>query len=635
MASACLGGCLLILVVRSVDGVAAAPESGGAGLADLAPTAATVLALCLVRWWPGLLATGGMFAGIGLLGFDPPLAAALPLLVVGALGGAQTLLTSTAPGSGAPGPGTPGLGGPSSSAPGLGALIAGLTGAAALFGDALTEEDQHAIPAWRVVVLVAGLAAIVPALCRRHSPAGEPWTWPRLRLVIGAGAAVFLISPICLIPIGQLGWWLGVDPSTFTRYPLARIAIVGAVVLVLATGLAAFAGKWSLAGAATVTVVQIGASTPLILAVAALRPDGATRWWGALAGAALGAAVAASRWRVAAAVSLTVSAATALFIMYEAAGGHPEKMIEQHRVAPALILLVLVSAAATTVAGATAPVLAPRGAVPAALGPFAAVLTLAGMFTTQVSFVRGRTPIGFTAGPVPHMVIAGYLLLAAAAAIAGLGVAHHMTERWAERRQAELIRREAAAAERERLARPIHDGVLQVLALVQREGAGLGGSGPRLAVLAAEQEAALRNLLNSGAALTGPTSGTDLRAALLALAGPAVEVSAPAVPVLLPQHPVAEVTAAVRAALDNVRKHAGTDARTWILLEDEDTGIRVSVRDDGAGFGPHRLAEAARAGRLGVAQSMRGRIADLGGTMTMSSHPGDGTEVEFWVPRRR
>jgi signal transduction histidine kinase len=33
-----------------------------------------------------------------------------------------------------------------------------------------------------------------------------------------------------------------------------------------------------------------------------------------------------------------------------------------------------------------------------------------------------------------------------------------------------------------------------------------------------------------------------------------------------------------------------------------------------------------------VAQSMRGRVADLGGSTTVVSRPGEGTEVEFWVP---
>jgi signal transduction histidine kinase len=101
----------------------------------------------------------------------------------------------------------------------------------------------------------------------------------------------------------------------------------------------------------------------------------------------------------------------------------------------------------------------------------------------------------------------------------------------------------------------------------------------------------------------------------------------------LPSDVAAEVIAAVRAALDNVRKHAGADARAWILLEDEQDGARVTVRDDGVGFPPDRPAEAAGAGRLGIAQSMRGRIAGCGGTTTIDSRPGEGTEVEFWVPR--
>jgi signal transduction histidine kinase len=47
---------------------------------------------------------------------------------------------------------------------------------------------------------------------------------------------------------------------------------------------------------------------------------------------------------------------------------------------------------------------------------------------------------------------------------------------------------------------------------------------------------------------------------------------------------------------------------------------------------PGRLDEAAADGRLGVAQSIRGRIRDLGGTTTIVSSPGLGTEVELRVP---
>jgi signal transduction histidine kinase len=57
------------------------------------------------------------------------------------------------------------------------------------------------------------------------------------------------------------------------------------------------------------------------------------------------------------------------------------------------------------------------------------------------------------------------------------------------------------------------------------------------------------------------------------------------------------------------------------------------VRDDGPGIAPDRLAEAAAQGRLGVAQSVCGRIADLRGTVRITSMPGEGTEVEMIIPR--
>jgi signal transduction histidine kinase len=114
-----------------------------------------------------------------------------------------------------------------------------------------------------------------------------------------------------------------------------------------------------------------------------------------------------------------------------------------------------------------------------------------------------------------------------------------------------------------------------------------------------------------------------------------VTVSAPGTPVLLPGRSVSELGAAVGAALDNVRRHAGPQARAWILVEDEPEEVVVSVRDDGPGFDAAvRLGEAAREGRLGVRQSIRGRMSDLGGSAEIVSVPGQGTEVELRVPRR-
>ena len=71
-----------------------------------------------------------------------------------------------------------------------------------------------------------------------------------------------------------------------------------------------------------------------------------------------------------------------------------------------------------------------------------------------------------------------------------------------------------------------------------------------------------------------------------------------------------------------------------MLVEDEPDAVTVTVRDDGAGCEPARLETAAAEGRLGVAGSIRGRMADLGGTVTVVSAPGQGTEVELRVPRQ-
>jgi signal transduction histidine kinase len=57
------------------------------------------------------------------------------------------------------------------------------------------------------------------------------------------------------------------------------------------------------------------------------------------------------------------------------------------------------------------------------------------------------------------------------------------------------------------------------------------------------------------------------------------------------------------------------------------------VRDDGRGFDPGRLAAAAVSGRLGVSQSIIGRLRDAGGTAVVTSRPGQGTEVDLRVPQ--
>ena len=197
-------------------------------------------------------------------------------------------------------------------------------------------------------------------------------------------------------------------------------------------------------------------------------------------------------------------------------------------------------------------------------------------------------------------------------------------------------RREAALAERERLTRDIHDSVLQVLALVSSRGQALGGEAAEIGRLAGEQGAALRTLLAADAAgprATGAEGQLDLRALVTPFGGVQVTVSCPATAVLLPEDKAEALAGATAAALDNVRRHAGPDARAWVLVEDEGTRVQVSVRDDGSGFAAGRLAEAEADGRLGVPHSIIGRLRTVGGTASVTSSPGQGTEVELRVAR--
>ncbi|MFE9018293.1 MacS family sensor histidine kinase [Streptomyces sp. NPDC007808] len=225
--------------------------------------------------------------------------------------------------------------------------------------------------------------------------------------------------------------------------------------------------------------------------------------------------------------------------------------------------------------------------------------------------------------------------------------------RASERTLARALEIEAATRERERLARDIHDSVLQVLAMVQRRGAVIGGEAAELGRMAGEQEVALRTLVSGGLVPVSRVSEdaaegalvraveesddaggpVDLRALLAPYAGARVNLAEPGAPVPLPPAAARELAAAVGAALDNVRRHAGEQARAWILVEDEPDEVIVTVRDDGPGIPEGRLAQAEGEGRLGVALSIRGRLRDLGGSAELISVPGQGTEVELKVPK--
>jgi signal transduction histidine kinase len=195
----------------------------------------------------------------------------------------------------------------------------------------------------------------------------------------------------------------------------------------------------------------------------------------------------------------------------------------------------------------------------------------------------------------------------------------------------QALRVEASTRERDRLARSVHDGVLQALALVQRTAGDLGGDGPALARLAGEQEVALRALVSQP---VGPTQVgvVDVGSLIAPLASSTVTVSRPAGAVLLREGVAQELVAAAKAALENARLHAGAGAHVWILLEEEQDRVTLTIRDDGVGMEADRLARAADDGRLGMSSSIIGRMKDVGGDAVITSFPGEGTEIELHVP---
>lgn len=195
--------------------------------------------------------------------------------------------------------------------------------------------------------------------------------------------------------------------------------------------------------------------------------------------------------------------------------------------------------------------------------------------------------------------------------------------------------REAALAERDRMNRIVHDGVLQVLAMVEREGPELGPRGEQLAAMARQQGILLRNRLREreveAPTAPGGVRRLDVGELLEAHQDDRVTVSV-ADPVRMAEPRARELEQAVAEALANVRHHAGPQARAWVLLERIDDEVTVTVRDNGLGMTREQVEAAQDVGRLGVRGSIIGRIADIGGTAVARSRLGHGVEWEFVVP---
>jgi signal transduction histidine kinase len=180
--------------------------------------------------------------------------------------------------------------------------------------------------------------------------------------------------------------------------------------------------------------------------------------------------------------------------------------------------------------------------------------------------------------------------------------------------------------ERAAVAAHLHDSVLQTLALIQRH----ADEPQAVSRLARSQERELRawlydpKVVREGGTWAGLVAGmvADVEADHAMVVDPVVVGDAPV------DEALAALGAATREALVNAAKHSGAPAAD-LYTEVTDQRVSVFVRDRGKGFDPATVPS----DRRGLADSVTGRLARLGGTAEVRSAPGEGTEVELVLPR--
>ncbi len=233
----------------------------------------------------------------------------------------------------------------------------------------------------------------------------------------------------------------------------------------------------------------------------------------------------------------------------------------------------------------------------------AALLALTGVL---LLLSRGARPDAVTA------VIAVFMIVVGAAVAALPGIVRLWTDLLAER--AGRVREE----QRAEIAAHLHDSVLQTLALIQNR----AGASSEVARLARAQERELRDWLFAGAGPVGEDLATELRRVAAA-----IELDYPArLEVVATGEPAAAYTALVAAAREamlNAARHAGGEVSVY--LETSPEAIDVFIRDRGPGLDLATLP----ADRLGIRESIIGRMSRAGGSATVGPGSGGGTEVRL------
>lgn len=292
-------------------------------------------------------------------------------------------------------------------------------------------------------------------------------------------------------------------------------------------------------------------------------------------------------------------------------------------VAIAAVVLALVSGA--FVSGSAAPVVIPLLIV--GLGAFLAWQAYdRGAFTTggAVSLTIGAgmvigglgvTILWWDTGGMAGSLTAVILTLAGVVVLAGPGVLR-LWESAAQSR-AEKV----AAEERAEIASRLHDSVLQTLALIQKR----AGNPEEVARLARGQERELRGWLFEA---EEKVAEQTVFAAVAKAAGEVEDMFGIRIaPVTVGQDlPINEdsqaLVMAAREAMVNAAKHAGVDSLD-VYAEILGGELSIYVRDRGRGFDPAEVPE----DRHGIRDSIYARAEKAGGSATINSAPGEGTEV--------
>jgi PAS domain S-box-containing protein len=201
----------------------------------------------------------------------------------------------------------------------------------------------------------------------------------------------------------------------------------------------------------------------------------------------------------------------------------------------------------------------------------------------------------------------------------------------------------AVYEDRERIGRELHDGAIQALFSVGMNLQGMAQIATsanlreRTNVAVAQIDAVIRDLRNYIFGLRpGLAADGQLGHALQDLAEGIERESGVACAVDLDQTVVPEVAGRVgdlvqltREALSNVARHAQA-ATCRISLYREDEQAVLEIDDDGVGFAVDRVG----GGGMGLG-NLRSRMASLGGTLDLTSVPGEGTTVTCRIPLRR